>query len=80
MIQRDSARNHIAPRVRRGEFYVVFAAQRFNRFRLDQSEFEIRLRLVECALPKAYRSPSSPTPGMQNRLHSHHRPSAAGAM
>jgi len=51
LIQRHVASDDVAASFTRGEFDVIFAPQRLNRLRLDQREFEIRLGLVERALP-----------------------------
>ena len=39
MIQRDAARNQVAPRLTRRQFEVVVALQGFNRFGFDQRKF-----------------------------------------
>src|SRR6266446_1151407 len=49
MIQRHVARHDVAASFAGGKLDAIVPPQRLNRFRLNQRELVIRLRLVECA-------------------------------
>ena len=65
MIERDAARDQVAPRFARRKIDVVVALERFDRFGFDQRQFEVGFRLGESSLAQSVAvSFQAGTPGM----------------